>query len=79
MLGESHSLKNEFPEYLDTLKSLIKSDAKFAADAQKYDQLDKEIRELELNAAPIDDENMHQMKHDRAVLKDYLYAKLKDA
>ncbi|MDN3653855.1 YdcH family protein [Thalassotalea ponticola] len=79
MLGESHSLRNEFPELTDTLKSLLKNDEQFADKAKQYDRLDKEIRELELNAAPIDDESMHQLKHDRAVLKDLLYAALKDA
>ena len=79
MLGENHSLRHEFPEHLDTIKSLAASDEAFAADMKKYDQLDKEIRELELNAAPIDDEAMHQLKHDRAVLKDSLYARLQAA
>ena len=29
MLGENHSLTNEFPEYMDTINKLIKSDKGF--------------------------------------------------
>lgn len=76
MLGENHSVANEFPQYTDTLTSLIKSDAKFAQQVEKYNALDTQIRELELDNAPIDDEAMHQLKHDRAVLKDIIYKRL---
>lgn len=76
MLGEDHSLANEFPEHLDTIAKLAQSDAAFANDARRYHALDKEIRQLELNGAPIDDDAMHQLKHERAVLKDALYQRL---
>jgi uncharacterized protein YdcH (DUF465 family) len=73
MLGENHSLIHEFPEYKDLIVMLSQSNESFAKQTKKYNALDKEIRELELNGAPIDDEAMHQLKHDRAVLKDALY------
>ena len=73
MLGEDHSLIHEFPEYKDAIAKLIQSSDTFANSVKQYNALDKEIRELELNGAPIDDEAMHQLKHDRAVLKDSLY------
>ncbi|WOT04436.1 YdcH family protein [Shewanella youngdeokensis] len=76
MLGEDHSLLHEFPEYQAVIAQLTKSDATFTKDAKQYNALDKEIRELELNGAPIDDEAMHQLKHDRAQLKDSLYQRL---
>jgi len=76
MLGENHSLVNEFPEYKDSIARLSKSDEVFAKNTKHYDALDKEIREHELNDAPIDDEAMHQLKHERAVLKDALYQRL---
>ena len=79
MLGENHSLTNEFPDYQDIIAKLIDSDEAFAKDAKHYDALDKEIRELELNGAPIDDQAMHQLKHDRSVLKDALYQRLVNA
>ncbi|MDO6762986.1 YdcH family protein [Agarivorans sp. 1_MG-2023] len=79
MLGEDHSLVNEFPEFLDTITALVKSDAGFAKDTKHYNTLDKEIRVLELQGGPIDDEAMHKLKHDRSVLKDALYQRLKSA
>lgn len=77
MLGEDHSLLAEFPNYKDTIAQLTKQDEQFANEAHRYNSIDKEIRELELNAAPIDDEAMHGLKHDRAMLKDHLYQRLK--
>ncbi|WP_220718656.1 YdcH family protein [Agarivorans litoreus] len=79
MLGEDHSLAKEFPELLDKITALTGSDEKFAADTKRYNALDKEIRVLELRGGPIDDEAMHQLKHDRAELKDSLYLRLKHA
>ncbi|MCG9711625.1 YdcH family protein [Shewanella insulae] len=79
MLGENHSLINDFPDYQDLILKLSESDNGFAQDNKKYSALDKEIRTLELNDAPIDDSAMHQLKHDRAELKDALYQRLLDA
>ena len=76
MLGESHSLLSDFPEHKARIEVLTNSDENFAKDTKRYDELDKEIRVLELADSPIDDEAMHQLKHDRAVLKDSLYQRL---
>jgi len=76
MLGEDHSLVHDFPEYQDIIAKLSESDETFAEENKEYTVLDKEIRKLEVNGAPIDDEAMHQMKHNRAVLKDSLYQRL---
>ena len=79
MLGEDHSLEHDFPEHKEAIARLVKADEQFARDAVQYNALDKEIRNLELNGAPISDEEMHQKKHDRAVLKDALYERLLEA
>jgi uncharacterized protein YdcH (DUF465 family) len=76
MLGENHSLVNDFPQHQELIAKLIENDPTFASDNKKYTVLDKEIRTLELNGAPIDDEAMHKLKHDRSVLKDALYQRL---
>ncbi len=76
MLGENHSLVNEFPNFIKTINNLNACDSAFASNVKRYDDLDTEIRHLELDNAPIDDESMHQLKHDRAVLKDLLYQQL---
>jgi len=77
MLGENHSLLNDFPEYQETIARLIKEDETFATENKKYTELDKRIRTLELNNTPTDDETIHEMKQERANLKDILYKKLK--
>jgi uncharacterized protein YdcH (DUF465 family) len=76
MLGEDHSLANEFPDYLDTIKGLVSNDAEFAKETKRYNALDKEIRVLELQGGPIEDEAMVQLKLQRAELKDALYQRL---
>ncbi|MEZ9233429.1 YdcH family protein [Vibrio amylolyticus] len=76
MLGESHSLLNDFPELKNVILRLTKQDETFKLDVTQYDTLDKEVRKLELQDSPISDEEMHQLKHDRAVLKDSLYQRL---
>lgn len=73
MLGEDHSLRHEFPTQISKIEQLVARDPSFAEKVAKYDALDKEIRELELANAPIADGAMHQLKHDRAELKDQLY------
>ena len=76
MLGEDHSLQNDFPELVEVISRLLESDASFVQDNKRYTALDKEIRSLELRGGPIDDQAMHQLKHDRAELKDSLYQRL---
>ena len=79
MLGENHSLIHEFPEHKDLIALLIQNQPKFAQTAKQYDDLDAEIRNLELANSPIDDQAMHQLKHDRSALKDRLYQALIEA
>ncbi len=79
MLGENHALVNEFPEFEQLITKLVSSDGAFATEMKKYNALDEEIRKLELQNAPITDESMQEMKHERAVLKDTLYQLLQKA
>ena len=76
MLGEDHSLVNEFPSYKEKITQLSQLNKDFATNAERYHLLDTEIRQLELNNAPIDDESLHQIKHERAMLKDLLYQEI---
>ena len=76
MLGEDHSLLHEFPQYAEKIQNMDNSDVAFAKDSKHYDELDLEIRKLELRGAPIDDAEMSKLKHDRATLKDSLHERL---
>ena len=73
MLGEIHCLVNDFPEMKEIVVQLTETDKTFAEQNKRYNALDEEIRQLELNDAPIEDESMHSLKHERAQLKDNLY------
>ncbi|MFT2110806.1 YdcH family protein [Marinomonas sp. 2405UD68-3] len=76
MLGENHSLINEFPEYREKITQLNQSNPTFTKNAQRYHSIDEEIRALELDNAPIGDDALHKLKQERAVLKDTLYREL---
>jgi len=76
MLGEDHSLLKEFPKHKDKINKLNASNGDFAKDCERYNAVDAEIRELELQSAPIGDSEMHDLKHERRVLKDSLYKQL---
>ena len=79
MLGEVHSLLNDFPEHTNAINKLTEASPQFAADNKRYTALDKEIRDLELRGGPIEDHEMHKLKHDRAELKDSLYQRILEA
>lgn len=76
MLGENHSLLNEFPKFKELIIKLVSSDQTFAENTKQYDELDAKIRQLELANSPVSDSEMHKMKHDRSGLKDLLYQRL---
>ncbi|NVD08714.1 DUF465 domain-containing protein [Vibrio sp. JPW-9-11-11] len=73
MLGEDHSLLKEFPEYKQTILTLSQSDEGFESLMREYNQLDKDIRKLEMRDSPISDQEMLLMKHNRAEMKDKLH------
>ncbi|ARD22305.1 MULTISPECIES: YdcH family protein [Shewanella] len=79
MLGENHSLRNEFPDHLDTITALNSSDANFAEILKRYDELDKQIRDLELKDSPIADDAIHDLKQQRVEMKDALYHKIMES
>ncbi|GIU49248.1 MULTISPECIES: YdcH family protein [Shewanella] len=77
MLNENHALIFDFPEFKKDIVYLNHKDKEFEALSKQYHLLDYEIRELEVEGSPTDDEHMHQLKVQRANLKDVLFQKLK--
>jgi uncharacterized protein YdcH (DUF465 family) len=77
MLGESHDLMHEFPEFGDRIAELKRSDATFSQLMDGYDRLDAQIRELEELGSPVTDETIEDLKKQRLGLKDQLYKLLK--
>ena len=73
MLGENHSIHHEFPEQHDLIDKLMNEDMHFKQLADEYNQLDKDIRTIEVNGAPIEDLTFEQMKKRRIQLKDEIF------
>jgi uncharacterized protein len=73
MLGESHDLLHEFPEYEGKIAKLRESNEVFHNLMDEYDWLDAQIRSLEELSTPISDFHMEEMKKRRLLLKDRLY------
>lgn len=70
---DDHNLFREFPEYSDRIESLWQEDNEFAAAAEEYHALDKQIRGLQMNNMPIADFQFEDLKKRRCLLKDKLY------
>ncbi|WP_298445235.1 DUF465 domain-containing protein [uncultured Ferrimonas sp.] len=73
----NHALTKEFPEYLDKIKHLRLNDLPFREACDQYHELDKQIRLLEQNDIPTEDQVFSQMRFERAHLKDKLYDQLR--
>ncbi|QIZ78756.1 YdcH family protein [Ferrimonas lipolytica] len=69
----NHALTKEFPEYLEKIKNLRLNDLPFREACDEYNELDKQIRQLELKDIPTEDQHFSRMRFHRAHLKDKLY------
>jgi uncharacterized protein YdcH (DUF465 family) len=76
MLGESHDLLHEFPEYADKISALRSGNDQFRQLMDTYDALDARIRRLEELGQPVADETIEDLKKERLSLKDRLYSEL---
>lgn len=77
MLGETHDLVHEFPELEGQIESLRESNTAFANLMNQYDDLDARVRKLEELGTPVADETIEELKKERLMLKDKLYALLR--
>ncbi|SDX28051.1 YdcH family protein [Thiocapsa roseopersicina] len=77
MLGESHDLLHEFPDLETKISALRSNNAEFARLMDDYDTLDARVRDLEELGTPVADETIEELKKERLVLKDTLYAILR--
>jgi len=77
MLGESHDVLHEFPEYRDRIEQLRRNDSEFVRLMSDYDELDAQIRKLEEVGQPVADETIEDLKKERIMFKDRIFAILK--
>ncbi len=74
----NHSLINEFPEDRELIHQLKIENPRFARMAAEYHDLDHQVRGLESRSIPTSDDNFENLKKRRLLLKDELYAMLKE-
>jgi len=77
MLGESHDLFHEFPEYKDNLAALKAADARFAQLYDEYHVVNDEVERIELQIETPSDVYTETLKKRRLHLKDEIYAILR--
>ena len=77
MLGESHDVVHEFPEFRDRIDELCRTDSSFSSLMTEYDELDARIRQLEETGLPVADETIEDLKKERIMLKDRIFNILK--
>ena len=79
MLGESHDLVHEFPEYRDQFQALKLSDSRFAELFERYHEVNREVIRIEQEIETPSDTYTEDLKKTRLLLKDQLYTILRSA
>lgn len=77
MLGESHDLFHEFPEYRDRIAELKIADSGFAELYDEYHKVNDEVERIELQIETPSDFYTETLKKQRLHLKDEIYAILR--
>jgi uncharacterized protein YdcH (DUF465 family) len=78
MFGEHHDLLSEFPEYRDKIHELKANHPEFARLYEQYQEIDQEIYHIEEGFETPSDDYTEELKKKRILLKDQLYAMLKE-
>ncbi len=78
MTLEHHGLLRDFPEHHDRIKELQASDNHFSRLYDEYHALDDRIYRSEIRQDVLSDEHLEDLKKQRALLKDKLFAHLQE-
>ena len=73
MLGESHDLLEEFPEYRDRILQLKESDDRFSALFEDYHRINHQVIRIEQGLETPSDFYTEDLKKKRLQRKDQLY------
>lgn len=71
-----HELTEEFPNLAEKIHALKTTDAHFAKLADEYHELNRRIHRIETDVEPASDEHQTELRKQRMVLKDEIYAML---
>lgn len=77
MQGEHHDLIHELPEYREKIHELKVSNPHFAKLFDEYHEIDHEVHRIEQEIETPSDEYTEELKKKRLLLKDELFAMLK--
>lgn len=75
----NHDLAHEFPQYLQKMRSLRASDARFASLFSRYDADNQSVARYEQGVGSISAEALEALKKRRLKIKDEIYQMLKTA
>ncbi|MGE0226693.1 MAG: YdcH family protein [Acetobacteraceae bacterium] len=79
MFGEHHRLDEEFPEFKQQIHQLKLGNHHFAKLFEEYVDIDKEIYRIEEEIETPSDSYTEDLKKKRLLLKDKIYAMLRQA
>lgn len=74
----NHALTRDFPELKERIQGLRQSDQHFNRLNDEYNAADVEVTKAETGEQNLSDEHLETLKKQRALLKDKLYAMLKE-
>lgn len=78
MTLEHHSLLRDFPEHHERIRELRTTDHHFGRLYDEYHVLDDRIYRSEIQQEVLSDAHLEDLKKQRALLKDKLYAQLQE-
>lgn len=76
MTLDPHDLTHEFPSQADKIHALKSSNAHFQKLAQRYEDINKDVAQIEEGVRAADDAHLETLKKERLLLKDQLAALL---
>jgi len=76
MFAEHHDLVHELPEHKERIHELKVSNSHFARLFKDYDELDHELRRIQLDIETPSDEVVEELKKRRLHLKDEMFRML---
>ena len=72
-----HELAEQFPGHVERMHTLKQEDKHFAKLADDYHEINRRVHRAETNVEPMDQLAEEQLRKERAVLKDKIYAMLR--
>lgn len=79
MSNTPHTLRDEFPDQMDTIHALKVKSPEFAKILEDYDQVNDQIHRAETRLEPVSEEAEALLRKKRLALKDRIVSALQEA